>query len=70
MKFTNRAAALCQAQRTGGIWVISPVVVLLWRQQRKFIQKLMVATTAHQRAIHLSDALVRYCDLCKCEQLF
>ncbi len=59
MKFTNLVAVLCQTQRTGGIWVISPVVVLLWRQQRKFIQQLMVATTAHQRVIHLSMMLDR-----------
>jgi hypothetical protein len=33
------------------------------------MQKLMVATTARQIAIHLNDALVLCCELCKYEEL-
>jgi len=70
MKFTNQIATVCQTKKIGYIWVNFRIVTMLCEKQRKLIQQLMVATTAHQRAIHLSDALVLYYDLCKYEQLF
>ena len=69
MKFTNQIAPVCQTKKIGCIWVIFRIVVMLCEKQRKLIQQLMVATTAHLNAINL-NALVLYYDLCKYEQLF
>ena len=55
MKFTNRGVNGCQNQKTGYLWAIFQVAMVLLQQQSKSIQQLMVAPIAVLNAIPVNE---------------
>ena len=58
MKFTKQVVIICQAKKTGCIWVIFQIVMMLFEKQKNIIHNLMVATTAQTNAIQVSETLL------------